>query len=93
MQARDILGAIAAGDVDDALWDINDAAMARYKIIGKSKFQSLRLGDRVRFNNEAGDRWANLEGFIYKKGRTNVTVQLEDGSHVTSNPALLKVVA
>ena len=89
MQFGEILSGIRDGDFDENLRDIERTLVDRQKVIGRIKFNSLKVGDQVHFNDNVKKNLAGLSVTVVEKRRTNVLIETEDGTRYVGNPSLL----
>ena len=89
MQFGEILSGIRDGDFDENLRDIDRTLIDRQKVIGRIKFNSLKVGDKVHFNDNVKKNLAGLSVTVVEKRRTNVLIETEDGTRYVGNPSLL----
>ena len=91
MQFGEILTGIRAGDLDENLRDIQSALVDRQKAVGRIKFNGLKVGDQVHFNDNVKGNLKGLSVTVIEKRRTNVLIETETGEQYVGNPSLLKL--
>ena len=91
MQFGEILTSIRTGDLDENLLDLQNALVNRQKVIGRIKFDGLKVGDRVHFNDNVKKGLAGLSVTVVEKRRTNVLIETDGGKRYVGNPSLLRI--
>ena len=82
---------IRMGEMDDELKAIRNAIESRHKALARQRFNSLRVGDTVVFNDSVGKNLAGQTAIVVDKKRTNLVVTTDDGTRWTANPGLLEL--
>ena len=88
---RTLAALIRSGEMDDDLETIRNAIGSRHKVLARQRFNSLRVGDTVVFNDSVGKNLAGASAKVVDKKRTNLVVVTDDGTRWTANPGLLEL--
>ena len=86
-----MLMAIRMGELDYELDHLRDALSSRRKVLARQRFNSLKVGDTVVFNDSVGKNLAGQTAIVADKKRTNLVVTTDDGTRWTANPGLLEL--
>ncbi len=82
---------IRLGELDDDLEAIRNALVSRHKVLARQRFNSLKVGDTVVFNDSVSKNLAGASAIVTDKKRTNLVVTTDDGTRWTANPGLLEL--
>jgi len=70
---------IQVGTYDDMLEEVIDLAQERQTILQARAFKSIKVGDRVRYNDKCRPKdLIGAEGIVKAKRKTRITVLLDD---------------
>ena len=78
MNGREVIGAIALGELDSDLTAIKHAAVERQKIVGRNAMRSMKAGDRVRLVDDISPKGlAGATGTVKRIKQTRADVVID----------------
>lgn len=93
-----IIKAILGGEADDSLPNIIDAARTRQKLLAATLKYTLKVGDRVRFNQEARPKYlVGVEATVTQILPSNLDVTIDQPvgkfhNRIRTSPRLIEAI-
>jgi hypothetical protein len=78
MNPSDVITAALSGDIDEGLDGIIAACGERKKVLSRSLYYTLNIGDRVRFVNGRPKYMIGVHGTVVGKKQSKLVVDLDE---------------